>query len=296
MTLSGLPGLADLPGLRMGLIGPLPPPSGGMANQTRQLVALLTAAGATVTTVQINAPYRPSWAGRVPVLRSVFRLAPYLAALWRAAGHTDIFHIISNSGWSWHLFAAPAVWVARSRGVAVVVNYRGGEAEEFLQRSGRLVRLTMRRASALVVPSAFLQGVFSRFGMQADIVPNIINLSHFLPRDPVRRGAHASRHLRPWQWVALLSPRRLERKAWVPSQKCISWSVMVRRKWRMPYWDYYAMRNCATTSRSVHGTLWSNGLDITWPPRHSKKYVCMHWRTMAGDVPNALSNSPNGSS
>ena len=188
MTLSGLPGLADLPGLRMGLIGPLPPPSGGMANQTRQLVALLTAAGATVTTVQVNAPYRPSWAGRVPVLRSVFRLAPYLAALWRTAGHADIFHIMANSGWSWHLFAAPAVWVARSRGVAVVVNYRGGEAEEFLQRSGRLVRLTMRRASALVVPSAFLQGVFSRFGMQADIVPNIIDLSHFRPRDPVRQG------------------------------------------------------------------------------------------------------------
>jgi len=30
--------------LRIGLIGPLPPPSGGMANQTRQLGELLTAA------------------------------------------------------------------------------------------------------------------------------------------------------------------------------------------------------------------------------------------------------------
>lgn len=181
-----LPGLS---GLRIGLIGPLPPPSGGMANQTRQLAELLTAAGATVTTVQVNAPYWPHWVARVPVLRSVVRLVPYLALLCRTAGQVDIFHIMANSGWSWHLFAAPAVWVARSRGIAAVVNYRGGEAAEFLQRAGALVRFTMRQTRALVVPSGFLQGVFARFGMPADIVPNIIDLSRFRPRDPVGAGA-----------------------------------------------------------------------------------------------------------
>lgn len=160
-----------------------------MANQTRQLAELLTTAGATVTTVQVNAPYRPAWVGRVPMLRSVFRLFPYLAQLWRTAGHSDVFHIMANSGWAWHLFAAPAVWVARSRGVPVVVNYRGGEAAEFLQRAGPLVRFTMRQTRALVVPSGFLQGVFARFGMPASIVPNIIDLSRFCPRDPARSGA-----------------------------------------------------------------------------------------------------------
>lgn len=181
-----LPGLS---GLRIGLIGPLPPPSGGMANQTQQLAELLAAAGATVTTVQVNSPYRPSWAGRVPVVRSAFRLIPYLVALWRTAGQVDIFHIMANSGWSWHLFAAPAVWVARSRGVPVVVNYRGGEAADFLQRAGSLVRFTMRQTRALVVPSGFLQGVFAQFGMPAGIVPNVIDLSRFRPRSPVRVGA-----------------------------------------------------------------------------------------------------------
>lgn len=176
-------------GLRIGLVGPLPPPSGGMANQTRQLGELLAAGGFTVTLVQVNAPYWPAWIGSVPVLRSLFRLLPYLTSLWRAAGRSDILHVMANSGWSWHLFAAPAIWVAHCRGVAVVVNYRGGEATAFLQRSGRMVRFTMRRARTLVVPSSFLQRVFSRFGMQADIVPNIIDLSRFHPRDPVRVGA-----------------------------------------------------------------------------------------------------------
>lgn len=176
-------------GLRVGLVGPLPPQSGGMANQTRQLAELLGAGGFVVTLVQVNAPYRPNWINRIPVLRALFRLVPYLRALWRAAGRSDIFHIMANSGWSWHLFAAPAIWVAYFRGVAVVVNYRGGEAAEFLERSDRVVRFTMRRAGALVVPSGFLQSIFSRFGMPAEIVPNIIDLSRFRPREPGRQGA-----------------------------------------------------------------------------------------------------------
>jgi glycosyltransferase involved in cell wall biosynthesis len=176
-------------GLRIGLVGPLPPPSGGMANQTRQLGELLTASGATVNIVQVNAPYRPAWAGQIPMLRSVFRLVPYVAALWRAAGRAQVFHVMANSGWSWHLFSAPAIWVARWRGVPVVINYRGGEAAEFLERSRRVVHFSVKRASALVVPSTFLQGVFSRFGMTAEIVPNIIDLSRFRPRDPARGDA-----------------------------------------------------------------------------------------------------------
>ena len=178
------------PGLRIGLIGPLPPPSGGMANQTQQLAELLTTGGAAVTLVQVNAPYAPAWIGGVPLVRAVFRLMPYLSTLWRAAGRSDVFHIMANSGWSWHLFAAPAVWVARRRGVAVVVNYRGGEAAVFLRGSGRVVRFTLRRACALLVPSGFLQEVFFRHQMQAEILPNIVDLSRFHPREDANGADH----------------------------------------------------------------------------------------------------------
>lgn len=188
MTLTTLQGL---PGLRIGMIGPLPPPSGGMANQTRQLAELLIAAGASVTTVQVNAPYVPAGVATVPVLRAVFRLVPYLLALWRVAGTVDVFHVMANSGWSWHLFAAPAVWVARWRGVAVVVNYHGGEASGFLQRSERLVRFTLKQSAALVVPSGYLQGVFGRYGLHAEIVPNIVDFGLFHSRrTEQQRGRH----------------------------------------------------------------------------------------------------------
>jgi len=178
------------PGLRIGLIGPLPPPSGGMANQTQQLAELLTTGGAAVTLVQVNAPYAPAWIAGVPVVRAVVRLVPYLSRLWRAAGRNDVFHIMANSGWSWHLFAAPAVWVARRRGVAVVVNDRGGEAAEFLRGSGRMVRFTLRRACALLVPSGFLQEVFFHHQIQAEILPNIVDLSLFHPLDATHCAGH----------------------------------------------------------------------------------------------------------
>ncbi len=180
---------ASFAGLRVALVGPLPPPAGGMANQTRQLSELLRAAGAQVELVQTNAPYQPAWAGRIPVLRAAFRLLPYAAGLWRAAGRADVCHVMANSGWSWHLFAAPAIWIARARGVPVIVNYRGGEAATFLERSQALVRWSMKRCAALAVPSGFLAEVFQRFGMASQVVPNIVDLQRFRPADAAPRGS-----------------------------------------------------------------------------------------------------------
>ncbi len=178
-------------GLRILLVGPLPPPAGGMANQTRQLAELLRAEGAQVEVVRVNAPYRPAWAGRIKGARALFRLLPYLADLWRGCGRADVVHVMANSGWSWHLFAAPAVWIAVLRGTPVLVNYRGGEADTFLQRATRWVRPTVRRAGALVLPSAFLLEVFARHGMQGRVVANIIDLDRFHPGTALRALSEA---------------------------------------------------------------------------------------------------------
>lgn len=176
--------------LRVGLIGPLPPPSGGMANQTRQLARLLAEAGIAVELVQVNAPYRPSWAGKVWGLRALFRLVPYLAKLWACAGRVDLFHVMANSGWAWHLFAAPAVWLASLRGTPVIVNYRGGEAGSFFDAQFRWVKPTLARASGVVVPSGFLEAVFAMWNVRTEIVPNIIDLSRFRPAQDRKRGCH----------------------------------------------------------------------------------------------------------
>jgi glycosyltransferase involved in cell wall biosynthesis len=175
--------------LRVCLVGPLPPPAGGMANQTLQLAGLLRGEGLRVDVVQTNAPYRPAWIGRLRVARAFFRLLPYVAGLWSRLRDADLVHLMANSGWSWFFFALPAAAIARLRGVPLVINYRGGEAESFLGRSAWAVRPAVRRAAALVVPSEFLRQVFGRFGMAATIVPNIVDLARFRPATAAADGA-----------------------------------------------------------------------------------------------------------
>ncbi|MYM35015.1 glycosyltransferase [Duganella sp. FT94W] len=184
-------------GLRIALVGPLPPPAGGIANQTVQLAALLREDGAEVELVQVNPPWRPVWAARVRGMRAALRLPPYLWQLWRAAGRAQLLHVMANSGWSWHLQAAPAIWMGRLRGKGVVLNYRGGEAPAFLAGGATLVCFSLRRAHAVIVPSAYLARVFGEYGISAQIVPNIVNLQRFHPahKPPGQARILIARHL-----------------------------------------------------------------------------------------------------
>ncbi|MEO6065615.1 MAG: glycosyltransferase family 4 protein, partial [Lysobacterales bacterium] len=196
--LDGLAGSHDAPVTTMSiampgavlLVGPLPPPSGGMANQTMQLASLLGREDCQVTVVRTNAPYRPRWVGNLRGVRALLRLLPYLWRLWRGARHADVAHIMANSGWAWHLFAAPAVWIAWASGLPVVLNYRGGDASAFFDRHFRCVRPTLSRVARVVVPSGFLAEVFQRYGIATTIVPNIVNLEAFYPALTVPLSPH----------------------------------------------------------------------------------------------------------
>jgi glycosyltransferase involved in cell wall biosynthesis len=164
-----------------------------MANQTLELADLLGAEGIDVHVASTNAPYRPAWIAKVRGLRSVFRFVPFLAAVRRLAASVNVMHVMANSGWTWFLCAAPAINAATRRGVPVVVHYHGGLAREFLARSASRVVPTLRRASAVVVPSRFLQEVFAAHGVVSRIVSNGVDLETFRPppeRAPSSQGLH----------------------------------------------------------------------------------------------------------
>ena len=61
LTVTTLADRVHAPPARVLLVGPLPPPSGGMANQTRQLARLLEGEGCAVVLAQTNSAYRPAW-------------------------------------------------------------------------------------------------------------------------------------------------------------------------------------------------------------------------------------------
>jgi glycosyltransferase involved in cell wall biosynthesis len=181
-----------LSGLKVVLVGPIPPPAGGMANQTRKLRRFLIDEECDCQLVATNAAYRPNWAGKLPGIRALFRLIPYMLTLDKACKEADIMHVMANSGWSWHLFAAPAIVIARWNHIPVVINYRGGYAREFFEKSWFWVEKTLKKVQQVIVPSPFLQDVFADWQIKAGVVPNVLDdkLFVFKPKKEVPSNPH----------------------------------------------------------------------------------------------------------
>lgn len=171
----------DFSSLNIVLIGPKTPPAGGMANQTAQLKQCLESSGAKVMFVAVNPDYQPAFIAKLPILRALFRLPQYCLALYRSYAQADVIHLMANSGWSWHLFATPAIWLAKFRGKPILVNYRGGHAAMFFQRSWRLVAISIKQSAGVIVPSSYLQQVFHQFQQPSTIVPNVLEPRVFYP-------------------------------------------------------------------------------------------------------------------
>jgi glycosyltransferase involved in cell wall biosynthesis len=133
---------------------------------------------------------------RVKYLRTLVTEACYLPQLVRQLAGADVVHIFSASYSSFLLAPLPAMLIARALGRPVVLNYHSGEAADHLQRSA-LARAALARVECNVVPSRFLAEVFARFGLQAAVVPNIIDLDRFAFRErrPLRPRFLSTRNL-----------------------------------------------------------------------------------------------------
>jgi glycosyltransferase involved in cell wall biosynthesis len=92
--------------------------------------------------------------------------------------------------------------VARLRGKKTLINYRSGEARDHLSRfrSGGFV---LKRADRVVVPSDYLVEVFREFGIDANAVPNLVDLSQFRfrARTPLRPHLVCTRGFHPYYGV-----------------------------------------------------------------------------------------------
>jgi len=122
------------------------------------------------------------WVRRVPVLRTVIRTPFYLVGLWRGLRDADIAHIFSASYSSFLVAPFPAWLVAKMRGKQTLINYHSGEARNHL-RGSRFARAVLKRADGIMTPSGFLVDVFREFGLVAEPVPNIVDITQFSFRE-----------------------------------------------------------------------------------------------------------------
>jgi glycosyltransferase involved in cell wall biosynthesis len=183
------------------IVGPVPPPYGGMSIQAQKLAARLDSGGVEVQLLSTN----PTFPGmlraleRVPGLRTVMRTLIYVRSLNKVMPDTDVFHHMTVCGLYFFFLSVPLVFWGRLCRKRVVLNYRGGRAASFLKKWSWAVIPVMRMAHAVIVPSAFLQRTFRKHGLAAQVVPNIIDIEAFpyQSRKSFRPKLIVTRHLEP---------------------------------------------------------------------------------------------------
>ena len=157
---------------------------------------------ARLVPVDPNPPHGLAWVERVPALRTLVREPRYFLELWRNLRSADVVHIFSASYSSFLLAPLPAWLVARHLGKKTLINYRSGECRDHLSRSA-VARRVLRKTDRLVVPSGYLVDVLKEFGLTAQAISNIVDLSQFSyrVRRPLRPHLVCTRGFHPYYCI-----------------------------------------------------------------------------------------------
>ena len=180
------------------IVGPIPPPYGGMALQCEALRDNLLREGVSAMIIPTNPPLFLGLA-KVRLLRTFLQTLVYLCRLVRIVSQVSVVHILAASYFYFFARVAPAVLLSRLLGRRVIVNYRGGEAFRFLSKYGWIARPILRLASFITVPSRYLEKCFLEQGFACAIVANPIDLLRFKfrSREQLRPRLLVTRNLEP---------------------------------------------------------------------------------------------------
>ena len=173
--------------LNVALVAPTLEILGGQAVQANRLLRKWNGdAEVEAWLVPINPTFPRMLRGArsVKYLRTILNELIYIPSLVQQLRRADVVHVFSASYFSFLLAPLPAILVARLLGRPVVLNYRSGQAPDHLARS-RVARWALRSVQRNVVPSRFLVEVFAEFGIDASVIPNVVDTSRFQFRDRV---------------------------------------------------------------------------------------------------------------
>jgi len=157
-------------------------------------------------------PHNPRLPGPLRVLqlikylRTLVTSLVYCLNLLLQVPKHDVIHVFSASYFSFLLAPTPAILIAKLFGKKTILNYHSGEAEDHLRCWPRTAVPIARLADQLIVPSRYLVEVFSKFGLQAHAVANIIDQEKFKFRErhPLLPLFLSNRNLYPLYNVACI--------------------------------------------------------------------------------------------
>jgi len=192
--------------VRVLLVAPSLDILGGQAVQADRLLRLLR----QESSLEVDLlPVNPRLPGplallqRVMYLRTLVTFPYYCLLLALRVPRWEVLHIFSASYLSFVLAPTPAILAAKLFRRKSILNYRSGEAEDHLAR-WRSALLIIRLVDEVVVPSAYLVDVFSKFGVRARPVFNSVPTERyrFRERRPLRPLFLSNRNFHPMYNVA----------------------------------------------------------------------------------------------
>ena len=188
--------------IRVLLVGPGMRPIGGQAVQLQRLMNRLNQSGKVSADFVPTNPELTGLPGsmqRVKYVRTFVTSVAFWIQLLRTIPKFEVVHVFSASYWSFIISAAPPLLIGRIFGKRVILNYRSGEAEDHLARWRWLAPRLMRLAHTIVVPSDYLVGVFAKFGLTAQPIPNFVEVEKipFRERTQFRPIFLSNRSLQP---------------------------------------------------------------------------------------------------
>ncbi|MGB5139491.1 MAG: glycosyltransferase family 4 protein, partial [Candidatus Zixiibacteriota bacterium] len=197
-----MPTIAErLAGVRVLLVAPSLAIMGGQAVQADLLLKNWRAENVQVGFQPHNpAPWWPlSYLTRIKYVRTAIVSVFYIAGLFLRAPRYDVIHIFSASYRSFILAPTPAILAAKLFGKKCILNYRSGEADDHLTRSGKRIFWIIRKADRIIVPSGYLVDVFGKHGFKAESISNIADLTMFRFRERKANGCKiiVARNLEP---------------------------------------------------------------------------------------------------
>lgn len=182
-----------LDGLRVAVVGNFNPPDSGVIYQAEVLVQRFGEEGAHA----------------IPITFAQNRYVRPLATVWELFKHRRDYECLCCQGYSFGNWINGAVSIVMGRllGKPISMVYRGGGFREFVAKRPGVLLPFLRKVDVLIVPSGFLEHEFDKHGLEARIIPNLIDLDGWPYR---RRETFAPkllwvRHLRtgynPWMAV-----------------------------------------------------------------------------------------------
>lgn len=171
--------------LRIMVVGPSLDILGGQAVQAARLIARLREdPSLKVDFLPIN-PRCPGILRKLQAIKYVRTFVTsvfYVFSLLARVPEYDVLHIFSASYFSFVLAPTPAILIGKIFRKKMLLNYHSGEAEDHLRRWPSAVA-TLRLVEEVVVPSDYLVRVFSKFGLKACAINNLVELHNFTFRE-----------------------------------------------------------------------------------------------------------------